>query len=345
MTPREIQMNTDRIRDTLGRCLEFEQIRRSGHLSRFLTFVVEQRLAGAQSEISETAIAVQALERDDGFDPRLDPVVRVVAGRLRRALEMYALTDGVGDAVRIVLPKGSYVPWFEVDEGRAGEADGPAPGDEARLAREISVLLVDDHVMLRRGLRALLDSESDLSVVGEAGDGAEALELARSLTPRVVVMDVTMPGTDGIEATKRLCAERRETGVVALSVHAGQRFVGDMLRAGARGYVLKESAPEELVLAIRAVARGETYLSPGVAGGVVSRFIEASPPTDESPLSEAHRRLLELLAEGYSMEDLADELGTTRPAVEATIGDLIERLDMGSVAELTTYAEGVLGPR
>lgn len=340
-------MNTDQVRETLGRCLEFDQIQRSRHLSGFLTFVVERTLAGAESQVSETSIAIQALGRDDDFDPKIDPVVRVVAGRLRRALEMYALTDGSGDTIRIVLPKGSYVPRFELAGAAPSETDARSHTAASRSGPTTSIILVDDHVMLRRGLRMLLDAEPDLRVVGEAGDGSGVLDLARSHAPNVVVMDVTMPGVDGIEATRRLLAELPDTRVVALSVHAGQRFVGDMLRAGARGYVLKESAPEELVTAIRAVARGDTYLSPSVAGGVVSRFVEASAGTHENSitLSEDHQTLLRFLAEGHSAQTMADELQTTRSAVEGTIGELMEQLGMESVEELTTYAAGTLRPR
>lgn len=339
-------MDAEQVRETLARCLEFEQIRRSGHLSGFLTFVVDRALAGAESEINEASIAIRALGRDDDFDPRIDPVVRVVAGRLRRALEMYALTAGRGDAVRIVLPKGSYVPRFDLaDEAVSGADVRTRTG--ATGSAPTTIILVDDHVMLRRGLRALLDSEPDMRIVGEAGDGASVLELARFHTPSIVVMDVSMPGMDGIDATRQLRAELPEVGVVALSVHAGQRFVGDMLRAGARGYVLKESAPEELVTAIRAVARGETYLSSVVAGGVVSRFLEASAKADRSPitLSEDHRALLRFLTEGFSPQEAADRLKTTRSAVEATIGQLLDQLDMENIKELATYAEGALRPR
>ncbi len=336
-------MNADQVRQTLGQCLEFEQIRRSGHLVRFLTFVVERTLDGDQDAISEASIAVEALGRDEDFDPRIDPVVRVVAGRLRRALEMYALTEGVGDAVRIVLPKGSYVPRFE---GAATRTDTPSGASPPGPRAPTTIVLVDDHIMLRRGLRMLLDSEPDLHVMSEANDGSDAMELVRSFKPAVVVMDISMPGMNGVEATKQLVSELPETKVVALSVHAGQRFVGDMLRAGARGYVLKESAPEELVTAIRAVARGDIYLSPSVTKSVVSRFVAASARAETpAPLSEDHRTLLRLLAEGYSAQNLADELRTTRIAVERTIDELVVRLGVEDVEELTTFAESALRSR
>lgn len=336
-------MNTDQIRKTLGQCLEFEQIRRSGHLARFLTFVVEHSLAGSEGEISETSIAVQALGRDDDFDPRIDPVVRVVAGRLRRALEMYALTEGVDEPVRIVLPKGSYVPRFEGAASAIGATSGVDPSRRSTL----TIVLVDDHVMLRRGLRVLLDSEPDFRVVGEADDGSSSMGLVRSLKPNIVVMDISMPGMNGMEAANLLCSEHPETGFVALSVHAGRRFVANMLRAGVRGYVLKESAPEELVTAIRAVSQGQTYLSPSVAGTVVTGFVEASAkqPDRATTLTEDHRSLLALLAEGYTIPEVAARLQVTPSAVEATIRELVEQLDMACVEELMAYAESAPRPR
>jgi len=147
----------------------------------------------------------------------------------------------------------------------------------------ISVLLVDDHPMFRKGLRLLLESKPDISVVGEAGDGKEAIEEVRELSPDVVVMDITMPNITGIEATQQILSNSPHTRVVALSIHAGKRFVKDMLRAGAVGYILKDSAPEDLVNGIRTVIQGEVYLSPAITGIVVSELKELlvkSPSTD-----------------------------------------------------------------
>ncbi len=129
----------------------------------------------------------------------------------------------------------------------------------------LSVLLVDDHAVLRKGVRLLLEDEGDLTVVGEAGDGREAIELFRKLAPDVVVMDITMKGLSGIEATRHIVSESPGARVLALSIHSGRRFVEQMLDAGAAGYILKDSVPEELVEGIRAVTRGEVYLSAAIA--------------------------------------------------------------------------------
>ena len=136
------------------------------------------------------------------------------------------------------------------------------------------ILLVDDHPVFRKGLRVLLDDEKDLRVVGEAGDGREAMEMARKLSPDVVIMDITMPNLDGIGATRGIMAESPDTKVIALSIHGGKRFVENMLSAGAAGYILKDSVPEELVDGMRAVLRGETYMSPEVTGLVVSQYVD-----------------------------------------------------------------------
>lgn len=122
---------------------------------------------------------------------------------------------------------------------------------------QIGVLLVDDHAMFRKGLAALLGMEPDVTVLGEAGDGEQAITRVRSLKPDVVIMDISMPALSGVDATRRICADSPDSKVIALSIHAGKRFVDDMLDAGASGYLLKESAPEELVQGIRAVMRGE----------------------------------------------------------------------------------------
>lgn len=134
------------------------------------------------------------------------------------------------------------------------------------------ILIADDHPVFRKGLRLLLEEEEDIEVVGEAGDGREAIAQASELLPDVIVMDITMPDLNGIEACRKIISSSPKTKVMALSIHTGERFVGDMLSAGATGYVIKESAPEDLVDGVRTVMRGEVYLSPAIANVVVSQF-------------------------------------------------------------------------
>ena len=181
-----------------------------------------------------------------------------------------------------------------------------------------TILLVDDHPVFRKGLRLLLDAEQDLKVMGEAADGQEGIDRVRDLSPDVVVMDINMPNFNGIEATRQIVSDFPETKIVALSMHSGKRFIEDMLRAGAAGYILKECAPEELVNGVRVVTRGETYLSPSVTGIVVSEFVTTpliAEATETIPiiLTKLHRpsipknhvhrrRLLEQLETGHQKQ-------------------------------------------
>jgi DNA-binding NarL/FixJ family response regulator len=148
----------------------------------------------------------------------------------------------------------------------------------------ITILLVDDHPLFRKGLRLLLEEQEDFSIVGEAGNGREAIDLVRTLSPDVVIMDISMPDFNGIDATRKILSEVPSAKVVALSMHAGKRFVEDMLQAGAAGYILKKSAPEDLVDGIKTVIQGDVYLSPAVAGIVVSEYkalLMKSPSTTQ----------------------------------------------------------------
>jgi ATP/maltotriose-dependent transcriptional regulator MalT/ActR/RegA family two-component response regulator len=180
----------------------------------------------------------------------------------------------------------------------------------------ITILLVDDHILFRKGLRLLIDEEPDMSAVGEAGDGKEALEKVRELAPAVVIMDISMPDFNGIDATRQIVSEVPSVKVVALSMHAGKRYVEDMLQAGAAGYILKKSAPEDLVNGIRTVVQGDVYLSPTITGVVVSKYKELLA---QSALT-AHR------------EDTLPILRTKlqRPALSPDLvprSDLVDRLD------------------
>ena len=138
-----------------------------------------------------------------------------------------------------------------------------------------NLLLVDDHPVFRKGLRLLIEEEDDLHVTGEAGDGQAAIELARELSPDIILMDITMPNLDGIETTQQILTEVPDTKIIALSIHSEKDFVQGMLLAGASGYILKESAPEEVVDGIRAVQRGEVYLSAKITGVVIEEFRRA----------------------------------------------------------------------
>lgn len=211
------------------------------------------------------------------------------------------------------------------------------------------VLLVDDHALMRKGLRLLVEQEEDMSVVGEAGDGQEAIELAQQLSPDVVVMDITMPGLSGTEATRQILAESPDTKVVALSVHSGQRFIEDMLGAGAAGYILKESAPEELVGAIRAAMRGEVHLSAYVTGVVVSEYVDARPQAGAArkpvQLTAKERDTLRLIVEGRSPDQIASALKTRAGTVKAIQRRLMAKLGVNTVEGLIACARADEGTR
>jgi two-component system NarL family response regulator len=203
------------------------------------------------------------------------------------------------------------------------------------------ILLVDDHQMMRDGLRSILELEDDLEVVGEAGNGHEALEMNRALRPDVIVMDIGMRGLNGIDATQQIRAESPGAKVVALSTHSDESYVLGMLEAGAYGYVLKESAAEEMRRAIRSVAEGNHYLSPEIAGTVVtSRLREPAEGRAyaHTLLAPRERQILQLLAEGHTSSEIAQRLHIATTTVESHRRNIMRKLNLHSVAELTKYA-------
>ena len=194
------------------------------------------------------------------------------------------------------------------------------------------ILLADDHRLVRDGLEAVLAKEPGLTVVGAADDGEEAVAKVAELRPDVVVMDVSMPGSSGIEATRRIMAASREARVIALSMHADCRYVQAMLEAGAAGYLLKNAASDELVRAIRAVADGKIYVSQGLDVGARG----GGPQSTE--LTSREREVVQLLAEGRTSRDAATHLGVATSTVETHRRQIMAKLGIHSVAELTKYA-------
>jgi DNA-binding NarL/FixJ family response regulator len=203
------------------------------------------------------------------------------------------------------------------------------------------ILLVEDHAIVREGLRSLLEKQPDIEVIGEAEDGRKALELVKELLPDIVIMDITMPNLNGVEATCYITGEFPEIKVIALSIHSNRRFVTDMLKAGATGYVLKECLFDELVQAIQAVADGGSYLSPKVTGDVIDGFVKRMVTYAESQLSNLssrEREVLQLVAEGRSTKKIALALHVSTKTIEANRRQIMEKLDIHTVAELTKYA-------
>ena len=204
-----------------------------------------------------------------------------------------------------------------------------------------NILLVDDHQMMRDGLRAVLEKESDLHVSGEAADGRTALEMCSTLHPDVVVMDIGMPGLNGIEATRQVTTHHPRTRVVALSMNADRRYVHAMFEAGAWAYLVKSSASEELIRAIRAVAHDEKYVSPTVASAVLDAFVVGPKATQRDPRSELsprEREVLQLLAEGMTSKEIAGKLDLAVSTIETHRKQIMAKLELRSVAELTKFA-------
>jgi DNA-binding NarL/FixJ family response regulator len=205
----------------------------------------------------------------------------------------------------------------------------------------IRVLLVDDHAIIREGLRSLLEKQPEMEVVADTDDGRKAFEFVRELLPDIVIMDITMRGLNGIEATRRIIAEFPAVKVIALSIHSKRRYVADMLSAGASGYILKECLFDELVQAIKAVIAGGCYLSPKITDVVVSDYVKHLSATADSPfeaLKTREREVLQLVAEGKSTKQIALELHVSTKTIEANRRQIMEKLQIHSIAELTKYA-------
>lgn len=204
----------------------------------------------------------------------------------------------------------------------------------------ITILLVDDHKILRQGLRTLLAREVDMEVVAEAEDGRDAVRLVRELSPQVVIMDVGMPDLNGIEATRQILQESPETKIIALSMHSDRRFVTNMIKAGAHGYLLKDSAFEELATAIRVVMARKTYLSHEIAHVVVKDYVKGGKddPSVFSVLSPREREVLQLMAEGKTNRQIAETLNVSLKTVETHRQQIMNKLEIHNIVELTKYA-------
>lgn len=204
----------------------------------------------------------------------------------------------------------------------------------------VQILLADDHKLMREGLSSLLSQQDGIEVVAQAGNGREAVQLAARLAPHVVVMDVSMPGLNGIDATRQILTATPGTRVIALSMHSDRQFVAEMFRAGASGYLLKDSAFEELSSAIRAVASNQTYLAPKISGFSIEDYVvsESAEPLVAPRLTRREREVLQLLAEGKGTKEIAADLFLSTKTIETHRQHLMEKLNMYTVAELTKYA-------
>ncbi|HUQ19689.1 MAG TPA: response regulator transcription factor [Gemmatimonadaceae bacterium] len=206
--------------------------------------------------------------------------------------------------------------------------------------RIIRIVLADDHAVVREGLKSLLNAQADMCVVGEAGDGATALEVTRELCPDVVVTDLSMPGSTGSELTERIRQQHDSVKVLVLTVHEERLYLTRLFRAGASGYVLKRAAASDLVNAVRIVASGGTYIDPALAGELVTGFLdsESSSVDADDSLSEREREVLVRIARGFSNKEIAAELELSTKTVETYKARVAEKLGLHSRVEIIRYA-------
>ena len=207
---------------------------------------------------------------------------------------------------------------------------------------KIKILVVDDHAIVREGVRMILAKENDLEVVGEAGDGQQALELTERVRPDVVIMDISMPGMGGIEATQTVRARHPEVQVLALTMHEDETYVFQLLRAGAAGYVLKRAAAQDLVQAVRAAAKGEAFLYPSIARKVVEDYLRRVETGEERErydgLTTREKEILTLIAQGLSNQQIAEKLFISIKTVQTHRAHILEKLGLHDRTELVRYA-------
>lgn len=203
------------------------------------------------------------------------------------------------------------------------------------------ILLVDDHKILRDGIRSLVKEYDDIEVVGEAADGRTAIRLVKELSPDVVIMDISMPELNGIDATRKILADHPGVKIIALSMHYDKQFVSEIFKAGVSGYLIKDSAFDELEHAIHLVMEGKTYINPQIASLVVESLMSHSAPLQNksfSLLTEREREVLQLISEGKSTKQIADDLNVSAKTIESHRRQVMGKLNIRNVAELTKYA-------
>lgn len=216
--------------------------------------------------------------------------------------------------------------------------------------KKIRVLLAEDHTIVRKGLRSILDAEDSVEVVGEAEDGRAAVEAVEHLRPDVVLMDISMPGLNGLEATRQIKRRAPHIRVLVLTMHTNEKYILQILQAGASGYLVKQAAVEELISAIQAVHRGDAFLSPSISKKVVQRYVQQGQVMAEEDsyelLTPREREVLQLIAEGHTNRDISRVLHISIKTVEVHRANLMKKLDLHSAAELTRYAigKGIISP-
>jgi len=208
--------------------------------------------------------------------------------------------------------------------------------------KRIKVLLAEDHTLVRKGLRALLDEAREIQVIGEASDGRDAVAKEEDKEPDVILMDISMPLLNGLEATRQIMGRNPDARIIILTVHSNEEYILQALRAGATGYLLKEAAPTDLIRAIKVVHLGDAFLSPSISRSLIKDYVEKTEllttETRYDRLSNREREVLQLVAEGYQIRDIAAHLSISEKTVRTHRANLVKKLDIHSTAELTLYA-------
>ncbi len=202
---------------------------------------------------------------------------------------------------------------------------------------ELKIMIVDDHKILRDGLRNMIEKYPNFKVVGEATDGREALKLSQSLKPDVVIMDVAMEGLNGVEATQQIVQQSPEIKIIGLSMHSNKRFILGMFKAGAYGYLLKDSDSSELIEAIKKVAQNKKYISQRISGAIVDELISPTRK-EETELSQREKEILQLIAEGKSSKEIAEILFLSSKTVDSHRKNIMDKLELYNIPDLTKYA-------
>lgn len=210
--------------------------------------------------------------------------------------------------------------------------------------REIRLMIADDHTIVRQGLKKLLEEETGVEVVGEAVDGRDAVTKAMDLMPDIIIMDLSMPGLHGLEATRQITKRLPKSKVIILSMHKNDAYVQQALRAGASGYILKDSASEEVLGAIRSVSRGDSFLSPAISRVLIDDYLRLCSPGGGGPrslyekLTVREREIFQLLAEGNRNQQIADQLHVSIKTVETHRAHIMDKLNLNNIAELVKCA-------
>ena len=202
---------------------------------------------------------------------------------------------------------------------------------------ELKILLVDDHKILRDGLRNMIEKFPNFKVVGEATNGREALDFAQKLNPDVIIMDVAMEGLNGVDATQQIVQQTPETKIIGLSMHSNKRFILGMFKAGAYGYLLKDSDSSELIDAIKTVSHGKKYISQRISGAIVDELISPTRK-EENELSQREKEILQLIAEGKSSKEIAEILFLSSKTVDSHRKNIMDKLELFTIPDLTKYA-------